>query len=79
MAETRAEHLAWCKQRALEYLQPGPYFSIDDAMASMTSDLGKHEETRHHLQMTVPLMLQLRMAGKINTPEEVRKFIEGFN
>lgn len=76
---TREEHLKWCKDRALEYLEPGQYFNIDDAMASMASDLGKHEETRHHVNMTVPLMFQLRMAGQLNTAAEMRKFIEGFN
>lgn len=76
---TRAEHLAWCKQRALEYLEPGPYFSLNDAMASMVSDLGKHEETAHHVTMTCPLMFQLKMAGKLETAAEMRKFIEGFN
>lgn len=76
---TRAEHLRWCKQRALEYLQPGQYFSLDEAMASMTSDLGKHDETRHHVEMTVPLMFQLRAAGQLNTPEAMRKFINDFN
>lgn len=76
---TRQEHLDWCKQRALEYLEPGQFFSLDDAMASMSSDLGKHEETRHHVATTVPLMAQLRMAGQLNTAAEMRKFIEGFN
>lgn len=76
---TREEHLAWCKQRALEYLQPGPYFSLDDAMASMASDLGKHDETRHHVTMTMPLMMQLRLAGQLDTPSQMAKFIEGFN
>lgn len=75
----RSEHLAWCKQRALEYLEPGPYFSLDDAMASMASDLGKHTETAHHVAMTCPLMFQLRMSGKLDTPEQMRTFIEGFN
>lgn len=80
MNTTRDEHLRWCKQRALEYLDAkSPYFSIDDAMASMTSDLGKHDETRHHVSMTVPLMFQLHAAGKLNTAAEMRKFIEGFN
>lgn len=79
MTMTRQEHLDWCKQRALECLQPGPYFSIDDAMASMASDLGKHDETRHHVTMTVPLMFQLRALGKLSTANETRKFIEEFN
>lgn len=76
---TRTEHLQWCKTRALDYLKPGPYFSMDYAIASMVSDLGKHEETKHHLEFTVPLMFELRMAGKLNTPAELKHFIEGFN
>lgn len=76
---TRQEHLDWCKQRALEYLEPGQYFSLDDAMASMASDLGKHGETRHHVAWTVPLMFELRMSGKLDTAIEMRKFINGFN
>lgn len=76
---TRQEHLDWCKQRALEYLEPGPYFSLDDAMVSMASDLGKHDETRQHVTMTIPLMFQLRASGKLSTANEMREFIKGFN
>ena len=75
----RQEHMDWCKQRALEYRQLGPYFSLDDAMASMASDVGKHEETRHHVSITIPLMFQLRLAAKLDTPVEMRKFTERFN
>ena len=67
----------WCKRRALEYLKPGQYFSLDDAMASMLSDLGKHDETRGHV--AGELMIQMRAAGRLGTAEEMRKFIEGFN
>lgn len=79
MAETREEHMRWCKQRALEYLKPGPYFSIDEAMASMASDLGKHEETRRDHEMTIGLMMQLRAGGRLSTAEAMRKFINDFN
>lgn len=79
MPETRAEHLKWCKQRALEYLQPGEYFSLDEAMASMVSDLGKHEETRRDHQMTIGLMMQLRAGGHLATADKMREFINGFN
>lgn len=79
MPETREKHLRRCKDRALEYLRPGKFFSIDDAIASMASDLGKHDETRRDHQMTIGLMLQLRAAGKLETAEEMRKFIEEFN
>lgn len=39
---TRAEHMAWAKQRALEYVERG---ELSSAIASMISDLGKHPET----------------------------------
>lgn len=39
----RDEHLAWCKERAFEYLVRG---ELADALASMMSDLAKHPETR---------------------------------
>jgi hypothetical protein len=69
----RAEHLAWCKQRALEYVDAG---DLASAVASMTSDLGKHEQTatgNHHLMMLGMLYVaQHNVAG-------VRRWIEGFN
>ena len=71
----RDKHLKWCKARALEYLEPGEYFSLDDAMASMISDLGKHEETRRDHQMTIDLMVQLRAAltcSIMDTPGSLR-------
>jgi hypothetical protein len=39
---TAEQHLAWCKQRALEYLPDKPA----QAAASMIGDLGKHPATR---------------------------------
>jgi hypothetical protein len=39
---TRAEHLNWCKQRALEYVATG---DLSQAVASMTSDL--HQAPRN--------------------------------
>ena len=68
---TRAEHLAWAKARALEYLPADPV----NAMTSMLSDLGKHDELRNHPgKMLAPMMY-----GAHNDPREVRKWIEGFN
>lgn len=74
---TRDEHLKWCKQRALEYLQPGEFFSLDGAYGSMISDLGKHDELRDHPARE--LMVMLKLGGHLNTAIEMRKFIEGFN
>jgi hypothetical protein len=74
MPVTRAEHLAWCKQRALEYADRG---DVTNAIASMASDLGKHPETENHGAME--LMMMMAMVGKFDRPGELRKFIEGFS
>jgi len=70
----RAEHVAWSKQRALEYVERG---ELANAMASMVSDLNKHPETSGHLGCGLGVML--RMGGGLKTEEEMRKWIEGFN
>jgi hypothetical protein len=72
--ETRGEHLAWCKQRALEYVDAG---DLKGAFASMGSDLNKHPETEGHIAVGLGMMLMI--GGHLNTASEMRKFIEGFN
>ncbi|KKM07723.1 hypothetical protein LCGC14_1731050 [marine sediment metagenome] len=66
----RQEHLKWCKQRALEYVDRN---ELTQAYTSFISDLGKHDETCDHpaIKMGVGLM----MVGNLNTPDEMRKFI----
>ena len=71
---SRAEHLAWCKQRALEYVDRG---DVSQAFASMGSDLGKHPETASHSGIQLGMMML--MGGQLATASEMRKFIEGFN
>ena len=71
---TRREHLDWCKKRALEYVDAG---DIEQAYASMASDMGKHPETRNHAALDFGTLL-LAM-GDLDTPEKMSKFIEGFN
>lgn len=71
---TRAEHLAWAKERALQYTDAG---DLVDASASMASDLHKHPDLENHAG--IELMMMQLMAGMLNTPAEMRKFIEGFN
>jgi len=73
-AMTRAEHLQWAKDRALEYADQG---DVGQAMASLGSDLNKHPETKGHSGME--LMMMLAMGGHLDSPAELRKFIEGFN
>jgi hypothetical protein len=71
---TRQEHLEWCKQRALEYVDMN---DLQQALASMASDLSKHPETANHAG--IELVMGLTMAGKLNTAHEMREFINGFN
>jgi hypothetical protein len=68
---TRKEHLAWCKKRALEYLDRG---DVANAVASMMSDLGKHPETKYNPMLG---MFGL-MVARNNDMIEARRFIEGF-
>lgn len=73
-ALTRAEHLAWCKRRALDYVDAG---DLTNAFASIASDMKKHPETENHAGLQIGAMLL--MGGHLSTAAEMRKFIEGFN
>ena len=70
----RPTHLAWCKTRALEYVDAG---DLSSAFASLISDLGKHPETRGHGAGELGTMLL--MAGQLGTVSQMREFIEGCN
>lgn len=74
MQQTRAEHLQWCKDRALEYARAG---DASQAVASMVSDLRKHPETEAH--GAIGLAMEMLIGGFLNRPEECEKFINGFN
>ena len=71
---SRADHLAWCKRRPLEYCDMG---DVNQAYASMASDLGKHPETANHAAIQLGMMLL--MGGHLSSTMEMRKFIEGFH
>lgn len=71
---TREEHLKWCKTRALEYVDRG---DLNNAYASMASDLNKHPETEGH--PAIQLGMMMLMGGHLSRPDEMRRFIEGFN
>lgn len=56
----RAEHVAWAKERALGELDREDVSAakaIVSALASMTSDLNKHPDTRDHVGNTVAMGL----------------------
>lgn len=71
---TRSKHLEWCKKRALEYVDRG---EMNDAYASMTSDLRKHPETKGHAAIVEGM--QMLMNGHLSSADKMRKFILGFN
>lgn len=71
---TRAEHLAWTKARAQEYLARG---ELRDGFLSMVSDLSKHSETRGH--PAIDLGMMLFMSGNLDDPRKMAEFIDGFN
>jgi len=71
---TREEHIAWCKKRALEYVDEG---DLTNAFASMASDLRKHPDTESH--SAIQLGMGMLMGGFLDTTDKMRKFIEGFN
>jgi len=71
---TRQEHLDWCKQRAIEYVDRG---DMKNAFASMMSDIRKHKETSNHPAINVGMLML--MSGKLSNAEDMRKFINGFN
>lgn len=72
----REEHMEWAKKRALRELYAGGE-GIQNAYASMASDLQKHKETEKHPALGIGL--QLLMIGKLNSITEMEKFIKGFN
>ena len=71
--QTWAEHLAWCKTRALEYVERG---DPEGAIASMSSDLTKHPEAPQK-QVLAHLTMAVLLGPKDQTT--VRRWIQGWN
>ena len=72
--QPRAQHLEWCKKRALAYVDQG---YLQEALESMLSDLAKHPKTADH--PGIALALGKMALGDLTTKEQVREFIEEFN
>jgi hypothetical protein len=68
---TRDEHLAWAKERALEYWREG---DLLNAVTSMGSDLDKHDELRPNPY----LLMAGAWAAQDGDRELVKRWIEGF-
>lgn len=67
---TRAQHLQWCKDRAMEYVNKGDNAG---AISSMLGDLGKHPETMKSAEVGMMLAMTVR------DTESAKRFVLGFN
>ncbi len=70
---SRTEHLQWANDRALEYVASG---DLQGAIASMTSDLRKHDD------FDSPVYAFMSLVGMREIergPEAVKRWITGFN
>jgi hypothetical protein len=72
--KSRAEHLQWAKERALQYVDAN---ELEAAFTTMASDLQKHKETAGHVGVTLGLLQKL--GGHLNTQDSMRDYINGFN
>ena len=68
---TREEHIAWCKKRALEYLNAG---DPPNAFTSFCSDMRKHPETFIEPEAVQAGLLLITQGNAA----ELRRWIEGF-
>lgn len=74
----RNEHLQWCKDRALQYLdRNSQYYDVQNAFASFMSDIRKSDETKQLAELAGQLGVAVMMSGFNH--DAVKKFIEGFN
>ena len=71
---SRKEHLQWCKDRAMEYLEKGNYA---EAYTSFISDTSKHSETRNH--PALELGTKMFFGGMLSSYGKLKYWIEGFN
>lgn len=69
--DTHEDHLDWCKRRAREYMDRGDYAN---AFTSMMSDLNKHKDWQD--ANLIGAMTMVYLAD--NSPDSVRRIIEGF-
>ncbi len=70
----RTEHLQWCKDRALAYVDDR---NLNEAFASFSSDMCKHADTESHSALELGTMLFF--GGYLDTADKMRKWINGFN
>lgn len=74
---TRAEHLQWCKDRAMEYVNKG---DLLNGVTSMMSDLTKHPETAKSADGPLAMLgLLAAQQAQSGDRDGVVRYIKGFN
>ena len=73
---TRDEHLQWCKDRAMEYVNAG---DLQNAVASMMSDLTKHPDTASTGGALAMLGFLAAQQAQSGDRDGVVRYIKGFN
>lgn len=73
-SETYGQHMRWCKDRALAYVDRG---DLTNALASMASDVRKHPETDTRA-VTVLLATEGMRCTLNDDVAGMRRLIEGF-
>lgn len=71
---TREEHMQWCKERAHRELKE---CGAGSAIASMASDIMKHDETKMAPEMMGALIMAVSLDS--GNPTAVARWIDGFN
>jgi hypothetical protein len=74
MQISREDHIQWCKDRALAYVELG---DSNQAIASMISDLKKHPETT--IAPAVERALLIPILFKQTDERKLIEWINGFN
>jgi hypothetical protein len=69
---SRAEHIRWCKERALAHVSAG---DLRQAMTGFLDDLGKHDETKSLQKDHGPAALVIL---RTDDERQVREWIEEF-
>lgn len=71
--EDRAKHIAWCQQRAMEYVDQG---MLSQALAGLVADLTKFPHTTD-TSMALRIMQEGRPVALSGDAEAMRAFIRG--
>lgn len=72
--EKRSEHLQWCKDRAMEYVNAG---DLKNAFASFQSDMTNHPETQNHVALELGTILLV--SGNLSSNQQMTEWILGTN